>query len=184
MNDLSRELGGAARHRRNWQHSSTTTYRNHLILGSMPAPLAEKVRQSVALAAHLGGPAAAQAKLAFVAGLHTALLCAAGAAILAAVGVAIFLAPRHDREKLISNHTETKGNALTGAMPVDPEQSAATVARDRATRRKRAVQEESADSPVLDHTGQEGGCHPSSVGGAMRGRGQHQLSTRPGNNRK
>jgi EmrB/QacA subfamily drug resistance transporter len=96
MNDLSRELGGAVGIAVIGSILATT-YRNHLILGSMPAPLAEKVRQSVAVAANLGGPAAAQAKLAFVAGLHTALLCAAGAAILAAVGVAIFLAPRHDR---------------------------------------------------------------------------------------
>jgi EmrB/QacA subfamily drug resistance transporter len=96
MNDLSRELGGAVGIAVIGSILATT-YRNHLILGSMPAPLAEKVRQSVAVAAHLGGPAAAQAKLAFVAGLHTALLCAAGTAILAAVGVAIFLAPRHDR---------------------------------------------------------------------------------------
>jgi EmrB/QacA subfamily drug resistance transporter len=96
MNDLSRELGGAVGIAVIGSILATT-YRNHLILGSMPAPLAEKVRQSVAVAAHLGGPAAAQAKLAFVAGLHTALLYAAGAAILAAVGVAIFLAPRHDR---------------------------------------------------------------------------------------
>jgi EmrB/QacA subfamily drug resistance transporter len=96
MNDLSRELGGAVGIAVIGSILATT-YRNHLILASMPAPLAEKVRQSVAVAAHLGGPAAAQAKLAFVAGLHTALLCAAGAAILAAVGVAIFLAPRHDR---------------------------------------------------------------------------------------
>ncbi|MGD0065633.1 MAG: MFS transporter [Streptosporangiaceae bacterium] len=96
MNDLSRELGGAVGIAVIGSILATT-YRNHLILGSMPAPLAEKVRQSVAVAAHLGGPAAAQAKLAFVAGLHTALLCAAGAVILAAIGVAIFLAPRHDR---------------------------------------------------------------------------------------
>jgi EmrB/QacA subfamily drug resistance transporter len=94
MNDLSRELGGAVGIAVIGSILATT-YRNHLILGSMPAPLAEKVRQSVAVAAHLG--AAAQAKLAFVAGLHTALLCAAGAVILAAIGVAIFLAPRHDR---------------------------------------------------------------------------------------
>ncbi len=96
MNDLSRELGGAVGIAVIGSILATT-YRNHLILGNMPAPLAEKVRQSVAVAAHLGGPAAAQAKLAFVAGLHTALLYAAGTAILAAVGVAIFLAPRHDR---------------------------------------------------------------------------------------
>jgi EmrB/QacA subfamily drug resistance transporter len=96
MNDLSRELGGAVGIAVIGSILATT-YRNHLILGNMPSPLAEKVRQSVAVAAHLGGPAAAQAKLAFVAGLQTALLCAAGAAILAAVGVAIFLAPRHDR---------------------------------------------------------------------------------------
>jgi predicted MFS family arabinose efflux permease len=96
MNDLSRELGGAVGIAVIGSILATT-YRNHLILGNMPSPLAEQVRQSVAVAAHLGGPAAAQAKLAFVAGLQTALLCAAGAAILAAVGVAIFLAPRHDR---------------------------------------------------------------------------------------
>ena len=96
MNDLSRELGGAVGIAVIGSILATT-YRNHLILGSMPAPLAEKVRQSVAVAAHLGGPVAAQAKLAFVAGLHTALLCAAGAAILAAAGVAILLASRHNR---------------------------------------------------------------------------------------
>jgi EmrB/QacA subfamily drug resistance transporter len=96
MNDLSRELGGAVGIAVIGSILATT-YRNHLLLGSMPVPLAEKVRQSVAVAAHVGGPVAAEAKLAFVAGLHTALLCAAGAAIIAAAGVAILLAPRHDR---------------------------------------------------------------------------------------
>ena len=58
-------------------------------------PRASAVRDSFAVAAHLGGPVGASADGAFVDGVHLALHVAAVVAVLAALAVAALL-PRHD----------------------------------------------------------------------------------------
>jgi EmrB/QacA subfamily drug resistance transporter len=94
MNDLSREVGGALGIA---VLGSVTTaiYRSHLSLPFLPASEADKVRDSLAAAARIGGPVATQAGSAFVDGIHVALLTAAGIAVLAAALV-VSLLPRRD----------------------------------------------------------------------------------------
>lgn len=76
-------------------------YRGDLRLPGAPPDLVQciaralvrRAQSSLGVAQTLGGHVAAQAHLAFVSGLHLALLCAGGVAMLAAVAVAIALAP-------------------------------------------------------------------------------------------
>jgi hypothetical protein len=53
-----------------------------------------QAKDSVAVAAHIGGPVAAKADAAFIDGIHIALYTAAGAAALAAVVVFLMLSRR------------------------------------------------------------------------------------------
>jgi hypothetical protein len=69
----------------------TAVYRSHLHLPGVPAGLAEKASGSFALAIHAGGPVRASASAAFTDGIHAGLLYAAGAALFAAVTVAVLL---------------------------------------------------------------------------------------------
>ena len=69
----------------------TAVYRSNLHLTGVPAGLAGKARGSFALAIHAGGPVRATASTAFVDGIHAGLLYAAGAALFAAVIVAVLL---------------------------------------------------------------------------------------------
>jgi hypothetical protein len=69
----------------------TAVYRANLHLAGVPAGLAGQARGSFALALHAGGPVKATASTAFTDGIHTGLLYAAGAAVLAAITVAILL---------------------------------------------------------------------------------------------
>ena len=94
MNDLSREVGGALGIAV-LGSIATAIYRSHLSLPFLPAAELDKIKDSFAVAAHLGGPIATQANSAFVDGIHVALLAAAGAAVLAAVLV-LSLLPRRD----------------------------------------------------------------------------------------
>jgi EmrB/QacA subfamily drug resistance transporter len=91
LNDLSREVGGALGIAVIGS-VVTAVYRGNLDLAGVPAGLAGKARGSFALAVHAGGPLKATASTAFVDGIHTGLLYAAGAALLAAVAVAVLLA--------------------------------------------------------------------------------------------
>jgi hypothetical protein len=68
-------------------------YRGDLRLPGAPPALVRRAQSSLGVAQTLGGHVAAQAHLAFVSGLHLALLCAGGVAMLATVAVAIALAP-------------------------------------------------------------------------------------------
>jgi EmrB/QacA subfamily drug resistance transporter len=96
MNDLSRELGGALGIAVIGSVLSDG-YRSHLHLTGVPAPVAAKARESLAVAAHAGGSVAAQAKSAFVDGIHGALIVGSGAALGAAIAVAVLLAGSRSR---------------------------------------------------------------------------------------
>lgn len=90
LNDLSREVGGALGIAVIGS-IVTGVYRSSLKLPGAPAPLLDKAKASFAIAIHTGGPVGAHARVAFVDGIHTGLLFAAGAAILAAISVATLL---------------------------------------------------------------------------------------------
>jgi EmrB/QacA subfamily drug resistance transporter len=92
LNDLSREVGGALGIAVIGS-ILTATYRSRLHLTGVPTAVADKARDSFAVAVHLGGPVGDQARTAFVAGMHVALLGAAAAALAAAVTVAVLLRP-------------------------------------------------------------------------------------------
>jgi MFS family permease len=90
LNDLSREVGGALGIAVIGS-IVTAVYRSNLQLTGVPAALASKARGSFALAIHAGGPVKATAASAFTDGIHTGLLCASAAAIIAAITVAVLL---------------------------------------------------------------------------------------------
>jgi EmrB/QacA subfamily drug resistance transporter len=92
VNDLARELGGAVGIAVIGS-TLTATYRSHLRLPGLPAAVAGRARDSLAVAVHAGGPVATQASTAFTDGLHAALLVGAGASVAAAVAVALLLRP-------------------------------------------------------------------------------------------
>jgi MFS family permease len=96
MNDLAREVGGALGIAVIGS-VLTAAYRDNLALPGLPAALADKARESLAVAAHIGGPVAGSAHAAFVDGLHLALLVGAAAALLAAIVVGVLL-PRGDTD--------------------------------------------------------------------------------------
>jgi EmrB/QacA subfamily drug resistance transporter len=93
LNDLSREVGGALG-TAVIGSIVTATYRSTLHLPGAPAALLNQARSSFAIAVHAGGTTGIHARSAFVDGIHTGLLYAAGAAILAAISVAVLL--KHD----------------------------------------------------------------------------------------
>jgi EmrB/QacA subfamily drug resistance transporter len=90
LNDLSREVGGALG-TAVIGSVVTAVYRSSLRLPGAPAPLVNQARASFAVAIHAGGSTGVHARHAFVNGIHTGLLYAAGAAILAAISVATLL---------------------------------------------------------------------------------------------
>jgi EmrB/QacA subfamily drug resistance transporter len=106
LNDLSREVGGALG-TAVLGSIVTAVYRSSLQLRGVPGPLAHQAQQSFAIAIHEGGPVGAHARTAFVAGIHTGLLYAAGAAIIAAISVAVLLA----------GDAKTRGPAAEGQQP-------------------------------------------------------------------
>jgi EmrB/QacA subfamily drug resistance transporter len=102
INDLSREVGGALGIAVIGS-VMTAIYRSHLSIPGVPAAVLGKAKDSVAIAARIGGPVAAKADTAFIDGIHIALYTAAGAAALAAI--AVFL--------LLGRHTSTPATAST-----------------------------------------------------------------------
>jgi EmrB/QacA subfamily drug resistance transporter len=90
LNDLSREVGGALG-TAVIGSIVTGVYRSSLRLPGAPAPLLAEARASFAIAIHAGGPTGVLARVAFVNGIHTGLLYAAGAATIAAISVAVLL---------------------------------------------------------------------------------------------
>jgi len=90
LNDLSREVGGALG-TAVIGSIVTAVYRSRLKLPGAPARVADQARASFAVAIGAGGSTGAHARDAFVDGIHSGLLYAAGAAILAAIAVATLL---------------------------------------------------------------------------------------------
>jgi EmrB/QacA subfamily drug resistance transporter len=97
LNDLSREVGGALG-TAVLGSIVTAVYRSSLKLNDVPATVAHQAQQSFAIAIHAGGPVGAHARNAFTDGIHAGLLYAAGAAILAAISVAVLL-PRDGKTR-------------------------------------------------------------------------------------
>jgi EmrB/QacA subfamily drug resistance transporter len=95
MNDLSRELGGALGIAVIGS-VLTATYRANLSLSGFPSELVDKAKESFAVAAHAGGPAASEASSAFIEGLQAALLIGSAGALVAALSVAVLLPRRRN----------------------------------------------------------------------------------------
>lgn len=108
MNDLSREVGGALGIAV-LGSILTGIYRSHLSLPGVPGALVDKAKDSLAVAAHVGGPVGAKANSAFVDGIHVAFYAASAAAIVAAVAVALLL-PRRDS---VTDDAESEESART-----------------------------------------------------------------------
>lgn len=92
LNDLCREVGGALGIAVIGS-LLTAGYQSHLNVSGLPAAIADKAQSSFAVGIHLGNPVADHARTAFVSGMHLALLAGAGAAVLAAIVVAMLLKP-------------------------------------------------------------------------------------------
>jgi EmrB/QacA subfamily drug resistance transporter len=90
LNDLSREVGGALG-TAVIGSIVTAVYRSSLQIPGAPAQAVAKAQASFAVAIHAGGTTGAHARDAFIDGIHTGLLYAAGAAVVAAVSVALLL---------------------------------------------------------------------------------------------
>jgi EmrB/QacA subfamily drug resistance transporter len=86
MNDLSRELGGALGIAV-LGSVLQSTYRHHLDTGGLPAAVADRARESLALAARVGPDVAHSARDAFVDGMQLALLVGSAALLVTAVAV-------------------------------------------------------------------------------------------------
>jgi EmrB/QacA subfamily drug resistance transporter len=86
MNDLAREVGGALGIAV-LGSVMAASYRSQLALPGVPSGVATQARDSLAVAARIGGAVAKQADTAFISGFHIALYAAAGVALVAAVAV-------------------------------------------------------------------------------------------------
>jgi MFS family permease len=116
LNDLSREVGGALGIAVVGS-IVTAVYRASLSLTGVPAGLASQARGSFALAIHAGGPLRASASSAFVDGIHSGLLYAAGAALVAAAAVAVLLTcDLRRRHPARSRATSSGSRVPTGSM--------------------------------------------------------------------
>jgi EmrB/QacA subfamily drug resistance transporter len=128
MNDLARELGGALGIAVVGSVLSST-YHSHFALpqtaGGLPAELADKARESVAMATHFGGPVAGAGRAAFVDGLHAGLLVGSLAAMLAALGVALLLPRSNADEDVDTDHPDQSGP--TDALDRDTQLVGSTV---------------------------------------------------------
>jgi MFS family permease len=114
LNDLSREVGGALG-TAVIGSVVTAVYRSSLHLPGAPAPLVARARASFAVAVHAGGPTGVHARDAFVEGIHTGLLYAAGAAVVAALTVAVLLASGA-RARRPAGQGGERGPARTAAL--------------------------------------------------------------------
>jgi EmrB/QacA subfamily drug resistance transporter len=113
LNDLSREVGGALGIAVIGS-ILTAGYKSKIDVAGLGAQLASKVKGSFAVASHLPAPIPGRADDAFVGALHLALSTAAGAALLAAIAVALLLA-RPRRQTLTSSVPSTAAPATSSA---------------------------------------------------------------------
>ena len=144
LNDLSREVGGALG-TAVIGSIVTGVYRSNLRLPGVPAPLVAEARQSFAIAIHAGGSTGVHARVAFVDGINTGLLYAAGAAIIAAISVAILL------RKKTGTRDRVRG-ADTGTAHVTPERTPeVAVAGSRDSARSTSVVREPAVVSGVSH---------------------------------
>ena len=90
VNDLSRELGGALGIAV-LGSILNATYRAQLPLPNAPPELADRARESLAIASRLGEQVAAQARDAFVDGFHDALLAATVTVAVTAIAISRLL---------------------------------------------------------------------------------------------
>jgi len=118
INDLSREVGGALGIAVIGS-VMTATYRSHLSVPGVPASVLGKAKDSVAIAARIGGPVAAKADTAFIDGIHIALYTAAGAAALAAIAVFALLS-RHTSTPLLTELGEPARAPRRRAVTLEP----------------------------------------------------------------
>jgi Na+/melibiose symporter-like transporter len=126
LNDLSREVGGALG-TAVIGSIVTAVYRSSLELPGAPARLVVQARASFAVAIHAGGSTGVHARDAFVHGIHTGLLYAAAAALLAAISVATLLKSEARAHQLVGagtreQHAACRGadGALSCSNPVEP----------------------------------------------------------------
>ena len=112
LNDLSREVGGALG-TAVIGSVVTAVYRS-----SLDAPRcadlrwSTEARASFGVAVHAGGSTGAHARDAFVDGIHAGLLYAAGAAIVAAVSVAVLLRSRRPGPPTRSDAADGRGDRI------------------------------------------------------------------------
>jgi EmrB/QacA subfamily drug resistance transporter len=117
LNDLSREVGGAIGIAVIGSILAST-YSSHVNLTGLSSQIASKVRASYAIASQLGGPISDRAHTAFVSGMHTALVVAAGVALIAAIVARTLLARRPKTTLAPQGHDSTAAAAAaTAAEP-------------------------------------------------------------------
>ena len=122
MNDLARELGGALGIAV-LGSVLQASYRSHLHLPGVPSAVAAQARESLALATHVGGPVADQARTAFTSGMHDALLGGAAASVVAFVAVAILQTAR-GKTSHGSLVTERRAGPVRRGPPPGPQSGA------------------------------------------------------------
>jgi EmrB/QacA subfamily drug resistance transporter len=113
LNDLSREVGGALGIAVIGS-ILTSIYSSHVDVSGLSHRVATEVKNSYALASHLGGSIAEHSHAAFVSGMHIALLTAAGVGLLAAAATLLMLA-RH--QTAASPHALESDSIADTAVP-------------------------------------------------------------------
>jgi hypothetical protein len=93
LNDLSREVGGAIGIAVIGSVLASS-YSSNVDVAGLSSRVAAGVKDSVAIASHLGGTISAHADAAFVSAMHIALLTASGVAVTAAALVVVLLSRR------------------------------------------------------------------------------------------
>jgi EmrB/QacA subfamily drug resistance transporter len=134
LNDLSREVGGALGIAVIGSVLAGI-YRSNLHLPGISPALTQRARGSFAVAVHAGGSIQTAADRAFVDGTHAALICAAAAALLAAVAVAVLhRGPRRQPQDSVSTTATATPPIADRVAPARPRQPTAAGAPRRTPR--------------------------------------------------
>jgi hypothetical protein len=115
LNDLSREVGGAIGIAVIGS-ILVSTYTSDVNVSGLSSQVAAQVKASYAEATQLPAPIPDRASTAFVSAMHICLLTAAGAALIAAVGVVILLAGRSQKAPA-REHGDAPAAAVAGPSP-------------------------------------------------------------------